>query len=36
MEDVQPARAKSLSFVLATILVAFPAMVLIYYWATGG
>ena len=31
-----PRRAKSLSFVLATILIALPAMILAYLWATGG
>jgi hypothetical protein len=36
METVIPRQAKSLSFVLATILVALPAMILTYLWATGG
>lgn len=36
MESAAPSRAKSLSFALATILVALPAMILLYLWATGG
>lgn len=31
-----PSRAKSLSVVMATLLVALPAMILAYRWATGG
>lgn len=33
---VAPSRTKTLSFVLATLLVALPAMILTYLWATGG
>lgn len=29
-------RTKALSFVMATFLVALPAMILVYLWATGG
>lgn len=36
MENVEPGRAKALSYVLATLLVALPAMILLYLWATGG
>ncbi len=36
MEDAAPSRAKALSYVLATLLVALPAMILIYGWATSG
>ena len=32
---VAPSRAKTLSFVMATLLVALPAMILAYRWATG-
>lgn len=34
--EVAPSRTKALSYVLATLLVALPAMVLVYLWATGG
>ncbi len=36
MEEAAPRRAKSLSVLLATILIALPAMILLYLWATGG
>ena len=31
-----PSRTKSLSFLMATLLVTLPAMILAYRWATGG
>lgn len=31
-----PSRTKTLSYVMATLLVALPAMILAYRWATGG
>jgi hypothetical protein len=31
-----PSHAKSLSYLLATLLVALPAMILVYSWAAGG
>lgn len=36
MDDVAPRRLKSLSYVMAAFLVALPAMILTYLWATGG
>jgi NADH:ubiquinone oxidoreductase subunit 3 (subunit A) len=33
--SVAPSRTKTVSFVLATLLIALPAMILIYRWATG-
>jgi hypothetical protein len=38
MENAVAARSwlKPLSYVLATLLVALPAMILVYLWATGG
>jgi hypothetical protein len=37
MEDVAARRrVKSLSYLMASFLVALPAMILIYLWATGG
>ena len=36
MEDVAPSRLKALSFVMVTFLIALPAMILTYLWATGG
>lgn len=36
MERVAPSRAKALRYVLTTLLVALPAMILLYLWATGG
>ncbi len=36
MDIVAPTRAKALSYVLATLLVALPIMILLYRWATGG
>lgn len=36
MEDVQPSRTRSLTYVMATFLVALPVMILTYLWATGG
>jgi hypothetical protein len=36
MEDAAPSRTKTLSFVMAAFLVALPAMILAYGWATGG
>jgi hypothetical protein len=36
MDDVEPSRTKSLSYVMAAFLVALPAMILAYLWATGG
>lgn len=35
MDDAEPSRTKSLSYVMAAFLVALPAMILIYLWATG-
>lgn len=34
--SVEPSRTKSLSYVMAAFLVALPAMILAYSWATGG
>ena len=34
--EAAPSRTKTLSFVMATLLVALPAMILAYLWATGG
>jgi hypothetical protein len=34
METAAPSRAKTLSYVLATFLVALPAMILLYRWFT--
>lgn len=34
MDDVQPSRVKTLSYVMAAVLVALPAMILLYRWAT--
>lgn len=31
-----PSRTKALSFVMASLLVALPTMILVYRWATGG
>jgi hypothetical protein len=37
MDDASPPRRiKSLSYVMAAFLVALPAMILVYLWATGG
>jgi hypothetical protein len=36
MDEAKPSRAKSLSYVMASVLVALPAMILAYRWATGG
>jgi hypothetical protein len=38
MDDSQvaPSRTRSLSYVMAALLVALPAMILVYLWATGG
>lgn len=36
MDKVVPSRTKALSFVMATLLVALPAMILLYLWATAG
>jgi hypothetical protein len=36
MERAIPSGLRALSYTLATFLVAFPAMILIYLWATGG
>lgn len=36
MQIVAPGRARALSYLLATLLVALPAMILLYLWATGG
>lgn len=35
-EAAPPSRIKSLSYVMASLLVALPAMILAYRWATGG
>jgi hypothetical protein len=35
-EAAPPSRTKSLSYVMAAFLVALPAMILTYLWATGG
>jgi hypothetical protein len=35
METVAPRRTKSLSYMFATVLIALPAMILLYRWATG-
>lgn len=35
MDDAAPSRTKSLSYVMAAFLVALPAMILAYSWATG-
>lgn len=36
MEEAEPSRIKSLSYVMASMLVALPAMIMTYLWATGG
>lgn len=36
METVEPSRTKSLSYLMASLLVALPAMILLYLWVTGG
>lgn len=36
MDDAAPRRIKSLSYAMAAFLVALPAMILVYRWATGG
>jgi hypothetical protein len=36
MDSTAPSGAKALSYTLATLLVALPAMILAYLWATGG
>ncbi len=36
MDDVEPSRTRLLTYVMAAFLVAFPAMILVYLWATGG
>lgn len=36
MQDSAPSRTRSLSYVMAAFLVALPAMILAYLWATGG
>jgi hypothetical protein len=36
MDDAEPTRTKSLSYLMASLLVALPAMILVYLWATGG
>lgn len=36
MDDAAPSRTRSLSYVMATLLVALPVMILVYLWATGG
>ena len=33
--EVAPNRTRALSYVMATLLVALPAMILAYLWATG-
>jgi len=35
MEDAAPSRTRSLSYLMASLLVALPAMILVYLWATG-
>jgi membrane-anchored protein YejM (alkaline phosphatase superfamily) len=36
MDEDRPSRTRSLTYVMAAFLVAFPAMILVYLWATGG
>jgi hypothetical protein len=36
MDILAPTGLKALSYTLATLLVALPAMILLYLWATGG
>jgi hypothetical protein len=36
MDDAAPSRIRSLSYAMAAFLVALPAMILAYLWATGG
>jgi hypothetical protein len=36
MERTAPSGVKALGYTLATVLVAFPAMILLYLWATAG
>jgi hypothetical protein len=36
MEKAVPGGLRALSYTLATLLVALPAMILAYLWATGG
>lgn len=36
MDEAAPSRTKSLTYVMAAFLVALPAMILVYLWATSG
>jgi len=35
-DSAPPRRAKSLSYAMASFLVALPAMILVYFWTGGG